>query len=137
MVKQIGISLLGSAIAAINILAIKPAAAQLMPQPWASLGVQDSELTYSVGVRALGFGAELGVDNENAVGVDVLKFISPPFISVISGYGGVGLYEKTNSDGSEFAYSAGVQIRPDGNFFFGAGYHNIRGFNGQIGFKLF
>lgn len=133
----IGTALVGSAIAASNTFAAKPAGAQLTPQPWASLGVQDSELTYSVGVRALGFGAELGINNQNAVGVDVLKFINPPFISLISGYGGVGLYEKGSSDGSEFAYSAGVQIRPDGNFFFGAGYHNIRGFNGQIGFKLF
>lgn len=145
MVKPVSLSLLGNALAAINainivtqgILAMKPATAQLTPQPWTSLGVQDSELTYSVGIRALGFGAELGIDNQNAVGVDVLKFIHPPFISLISGYGGVGIYEKGKSDRSQFAYSAGVQIRPDGNFFFGAGYHNIRGFNGQIGFKLF
>lgn len=125
------------AIASAMMLTAKPATAQLIPQPWVSLGIQDSELTYAVGVRALGFGAELGISNENAVGVDLMKFVNPPFISLISGYVGAGLYEEANSDSSEFAYSAGVQIRPDGNFFFGAGYHNIRGVNGQIGIKLF
>jgi len=127
----------GIAIASTLILAVKPARAQLIPQPWVSLGIQNSEPTYSVGVRALGLGAELGISNENAVGVDVMKFVNPPFISLISGYVGVGLYEQANTDGSEFAYSAGVQISPPGNFFFGAGYHNIRGVNGQIGLKLF
>jgi hypothetical protein len=125
------------AIASAIILTAKPATAQLIPQPWGSLGIKDSELTYAVGVRALGFGAELGISNENVIGVDVMKFVNPPFISLISGYVGAGLYEEANSDGSEFAYSAGVQIRPPGNFFFGAGYHNIRGVNGQIGIKLF
>ena len=128
---------LGTAIAAGAILTAKPATAQLIPQPWGSVGIQESEFTYAVGVRALGFGAEVGLSNENIVGVDVMKFVNPPFINLISGYVGAGLYDEANTDGSEFAYSAGVQIRPAGNFFFGAGYHNIRGVNGQIGIKLF
>ena len=128
---------LATAIALGAIFSPKPATAQLVPQPWGSLGIQESEPTYSVGVRALGFGAELGLSNENVVGVDVMKFVNPPFINLISGYIGAGLYQQANTDGSEFAYSAGLQIRPPGNFFFGAGYHNIRGVNGQLGLKLF
>ncbi len=119
------------------ILAPSSAKAQLLPQPWVSVGVQESEPTFSVGVRGLGLGLELGLTDESAVGIDVMKFLSPPLIGEISGYVGVGLYNNSNSSGQEFAYSAGVQIRPDGNFFFGAGYHNLRGINGQIGFKLY
>ncbi|MBO0348497.1 hypothetical protein J0895_05125 [Phormidium pseudopriestleyi FRX01] len=130
-------TLLCSALLGLSAVFLAPSAqAQLLPQPWVSVGVQDSEPTFSVGVRGLGLGVELGLTNESAVGIDVMKFISPPLIGQISGYVGVGLYNDPNS-GQDFAYSAGVQILPNGNFFFGAGYHNLRGINGQIGFKLY
>lgn len=118
-------------------LAAPRATAQLLPQPWVSVGVQDSEPTFSVGVRAIGLGLEVGLSNESAVGLDVLKFINPPFINQISGYVGLGLYNNPDSGDPDFALSGGVQIFPQGNIFFGAGYHTIRGVNGQIGVKLF
>ncbi|MCT7977185.1 hypothetical protein [Laspinema olomoucense] len=131
-------TLLYSTLLGLSTLILAPSAkAQLLPQPWVSVGVQESEPTFSVGVRGLGLGLEVGLTNESAVGIDVMKFISPPLIGTISGYVGVGLYDKPNASRQDFAYSAGVQIRPDGNFFFGAGYHNLRGINGQIGFKLY
>lgn len=120
-----------------SVLVPKSATAQLLPQPWVSVGVQDSEATFSAGARALGFGVELGLREETAVGVDVMKFITPPFVDQISGYVGVGLYDDPDSSDSEVAFSGGVQIFPQGNFFFGAGYHSIRGVNGQVGIKLF
>lgn len=115
----------------------KPASAQLLPQPWVSVGVQDSEATFSAGVRAIGLGVELGLTNDSAVGIDVMKFISPPFVEQVSGYVGIGLYEDPDSSDRDVAFSGGVQVFPRGNFFFGAGYHTIRGVNGQVGFRLF
>ncbi len=130
--------LLYSTLLGLSLVFLAPSArAQLLPQPWVSVGVQESEPTFSVGVRGLGVGVELGLTNDSAVGIDVMKFLSPPLISQISGYVGVGLYNDPNSSDRDFAYSAGVQIFPDGNFFFGAGYHNIRGINGQLGIKLY
>lgn len=64
---------------------------QVVPQPWISGGVKDSDLTFSVGVRALGIGVELGVDPNGTTGVDILKFINLP---VISFYVGLGLYSE-------------------------------------------
>lgn len=131
-------TLLYSTLLGLSAVFLAPSAsAQLLPQPWVSVGVQDSEPTFSVGVRGLGLGLELGLTEESAVGIDVMKFLSPPLIGTISGYVGVGIYNNPDASGQDFAYSAGVQILPDGNFFFGAGYHNLRGINGQIGFKLF
>lgn len=126
-----------AAIAAIVLGSDRRAIAQLAPRPWVSVGIEDSEPTFSVGVRALGFGAELGLTNDSTVGVDVMKFINPPFISQVSGYVGVGLYDDPDSDDRDLAFSGGVQVFPEGNIFFGAGYHSIRGINGQIGIKLF
>ena len=34
--------------------------AQLIPQPWVSVGVQDSDVTYAVGAKFIGLGVELG-----------------------------------------------------------------------------
>lgn len=36
------------------------ASAQLIPQPWVSVGGKDGDVTYAVGARALNFGVELG-----------------------------------------------------------------------------
>ena len=107
----------------------KPANSQLVPQPWVSVGVKDEDISYSVGVRLIDFGVELGTGEDGATGVDVLKFVSLPLVSP---YVGLGIY----SGDETLAYTGGVQVRPEGNLFFGAGYHSIRGINGQIGIKF-
>lgn len=104
--------------------------AQVVPQAWGSVGVADDEISYGVGARFLNLGVELGGGGESDVGVDVLGFFNLPFVSP---YVGLGLYE---SDDETLAVSAGVQVRPPGNFFIGAGYHSLRGVNGQIGIKF-
>lgn len=50
------------------------ASAQLIPQPWVSVGSKDGDITYSAGARALNLGAEIGVGPDGSTGVDVLKF---------------------------------------------------------------
>ena len=103
--------------------------AQLIPQPWVSVGVQDSAVTYSVGARAFDFGVELGNAPQGATGVDVLKFFSLP---VISPYVGLGLY----SGDRTVSYSGGVQVQGADNFVFGVGYNSVRGVNGQVGLRF-
>ena len=104
------------------------AQAQLVPQPWVSVGVEDSDATFSVGAKFVGFGVELGfVDGET--GVDVLKFINLP---VISPYVGIGLY----SGDENVAVSGGVQVGVADNLFLGVGYNSVRGVNGQIGIRF-
>ncbi|MCW5312784.1 hypothetical protein GTQ43_02650 [Nostoc sp. KVJ3] len=105
------------------------ASAQLIPQPWVSVGGKDGDITYAVGARALNFGVEVGTGPDGATGVDVLKFISLP---VISPYVGVGLY----SEDKGVAVSGGVQVGATDNVFVGAGYNSIRGFNGQLGIRF-
>jgi hypothetical protein len=105
------------------------ASAQIIPQPWVSVGSQEGDITYSVGARALNFGAELGFGPDGSTGVDLLKFISLP---VISPYVGVGLY----SEDKGVAFSGGVQVGATDNVFLGAGYNSIRGFNGQLGVRF-
>jgi hypothetical protein len=103
-----------------------PASAQLIPQPWVTIGSKDSAITYGAGVRIFDLGAEIGTGPNGATGVDVLKFISLPLVSP---YVGLGLYSGKES----IAYSGGVQFAPPGNISYGVGYHSIRGINGQIG----
>ena len=104
------------------------AQAQLVPQPWVSVGVEDSDATFSVGAKFVGFGVELGfVDGET--GVDVLKFINLP---VISPYVGIGLY----SGDENVAVSGGVQVGVADNLFLGVGYNSVRGVNGQVGVRF-
>jgi hypothetical protein len=102
---------------------------QVVPQPWISGGVEDSDLTFSVGARALGIGVELGVGPNGATGVDVLKFINLP---VISPYVGLGLYSQDEG----VALSGGVQIGVSDDVFLGVGYNSVRGVNGQFGLRL-
>ncbi|AFZ43099.1 hypothetical protein PCC7418_0885 [Halothece sp. PCC 7418] len=108
----------------------KPALSQITPQPWGTIGVEDSEVSYGIGVRWFDFGVELGGREDGAFGVDVIKFISFP---VVSPYIGLGLYDDAEDD---VAISGGLQVHPPGNVFFGAGYHSIRGVNGQLGVKF-
>jgi hypothetical protein len=103
--------------------------AQLLPQVWATVGVKDSDVSYGAGVKAFGFGVEVGTGKNGATGGDVLKFINLPFVSP---YVGIGYY----SGDENFAYSVGAHFDTSKNVFLGAGYHSIRGINGQIGFKF-
>ncbi|MBD2626887.1 hypothetical protein [Trichormus variabilis] len=105
------------------------ASAQIVPQPWISVGEKDGEVTYAIGARALSLGVEIGTGADSSTGVDVLKFVNLP---VISPYVGVGLYSKDQG----VAFSGGVQANATKNVFLGAGYHSIRGFNGQLGVKF-
>lgn len=105
------------------------ASAQIVPQPWVSVGGKDGDVTYSVGARALNFGAELGFGPDGSTGVDVLKFIPLP---VVSPYVGVGLYSADKG----VAVSGGVQVSATDNIFVGAGYNSVRGFNGQFGVRF-
>ncbi|MCX7593962.1 MAG: hypothetical protein N2235_09405 [Fischerella sp.] len=103
--------------------------AQQIPQPWVSFGGKDGDVTYSVGARALNWGAELGFGPDNATGFDVLKFLSLP---VVSPYLGLGYY----SEDKGLAVSGGVQVGAGDNLFLGVGYNSVRGINGQLGIKF-
>lgn len=118
----LSVSVLGLSVA-------ESATAQLLPQPWVTLGTRDSTITYGAGVRLFDLGAEIGTGPQGATGVDILKFISLPLVSP---YVGLGLY----SGKEGVAYSGGVQVSPPGNLFYGVGYHSIRGINGQIGLQF-
>ncbi|MBD2771284.1 hypothetical protein [Iningainema tapete] len=105
------------------------ASAQIVPQPWVSVGSNEGDVTYSVGAKALGFGVEFGFGPDSSKGVDVLKFINLP---IISPYVGLGYY----SEDKGVAVSGGVQAAATRNVFVGVGYNSVRGVNGQLGVKF-
>jgi opacity protein-like surface antigen len=107
----------------------KQASAQLIPQPWVSVGAQDGEVTYAVGAKAFDFGVELGRGPDDSTGVDVLKFFSLP---VVSPYAGVGLYSADKG----VSWSGGLQVNTADRVFVGVGYNSVRGVNGQLGVKF-
>lgn len=111
------------------LLAPIQANAQLVPQPWVSVGVEDSDATFSVGAKIVGWGVELGFGPGSSTGVDVLKFINLP---VISPYVGIGLY----SNDQDVAVSGGVHVGASDNLFLGLGYNSVRGVNGQVGIRF-
>lgn len=113
----------------LTLIAPSQASAQLIPQPWVSVGSKEGDTTYAVGARALNLGVEVGNGPDGATGVDVLKFINLP---VISPYVGVGLYSQDKG----VAVSGGVQVGATKNIFVGAGYNSVRGFNGQLGIRF-
>lgn len=117
-----------SATLAVSMINPTPGSAQLIPEPWVTVGTKDSAVSYGAGVRFLDFGAEIGTGANGVTGVDALKFISLPFVSP---YAGLGIYGDKG-----VAYSGGVHFQPPGNTFFGVGYHSIRGVNGQVGIKF-
>jgi hypothetical protein len=122
-------NLLISSLSCLTLFVPRSASAQVLPQPWVSIGEKDGEVTYAVGVRALDFGVELGRGPNGATGADVLKFISLP---VISPYVGVGWY----SEDKGVAFSGGVQVGINENVFIGGGYNSVRGLNGQLGIRF-
>lgn len=114
----------------VAIVPLSPVYAQVLPQGWGAIGSKEGQVSYAIGARWLDFGVELGRTRQGATGVDVLKFIPLP---IISPYAGIGVYSADES----LAYSAGAQVRPQGtSWFFGAGYHSVRGVNGQFGLKF-
>lgn len=104
-----------------------PVSAQLVPEPWVTVGSRNGTVSYGVGVKIFDLGAEI-TNSGGTTGVDVLKFFSFPLVSP---YAGLGIYGDKG-----VAYSGGVQFTPPGNTFFGVGYHSIRGINGQVGIKF-
>jgi hypothetical protein len=114
-------------IVAISSSQMMPVAAQLVPEPWVTVGSKDSNVSYGVGVKVFDLGAELATSG-GTTGVDVLKFFGFP---VVSPYAGLGIYGDKG-----VAYSGGVHFTPPGNAFYGLGYHSIRGINGQLGIKF-
>ena len=119
----------GGLVTALSLSTAKPAQSQLLPQVWLTGGVKDEDISYGAGARVANFGVEVGTGEDGATGVDVLAFFGFP---ILSPYVGAGWY----SGDDDFAYSGGVQYQPPGKVFFGAGYHSIRGINGQIGIKF-
>lgn len=126
--RLIGKTLMTS-LALVTLFAHKPAASQLVPRPWVSVGVKDDDPTFSVGAKAIGLGVELGAGPDGATGVDVLKFVNLP---VVSPYVGLGLY----SEDKGVAYSGGVQVDASDRLFVGVGYNSVRGVNGQVGLRF-
>ena len=109
---------------------LTPAHSQVLPEVWGTVGTKDDDISYGVGTKWAGFGLEVGTGEEGATGGDFLVFFAFP---VISPYVGLGLY----SGDDTVAYSGGVHLYPaNSRFFFGGGYHSIRGINGKLGFKL-
>jgi hypothetical protein len=106
---------------------IAPVSAQLVPEPWVTVGSRNGTVSYGVGVKIFDLGAEI-TNSGGTTGVDVLKFFGFPLVSP---YAGLGIYGDKG-----VAYSGGVQFTPPGNTFFGVGYHSIRGVNGQVGIKF-
>ncbi|BAY17057.1 hypothetical protein NIES2109_16230 [Nostoc sp. HK-01] len=129
MKKAIITKTLITSIGLFALFAPSQASAQLVPQPWVSVGSKDGDTTYAVGARALNLGVEVGNGPDGATGVDVLKFINLP---VISPYVGVGLYSQDRG----LAVSGGVQVGATKHVFVGAGYNSVRGFNGQLGIRF-
>jgi ABC-type hemin transport system substrate-binding protein len=55
-----------TSIAFLGLFASNQASAQLIPQPWVSVGGKDGDITYAVGARALNFGVEVGTGPDGA-----------------------------------------------------------------------
>jgi hypothetical protein len=121
-------SICGSIFAILVATQVTPATAQLVPEPWVTVGTKDNSFTYGAGVKFFDFGAEIGTGANGVSGIDALKFFTFPFVAP---YAGLGIYGDRG-----VAYSGGVHFTPPGNMFYGVGYHSIRGINGQFGFKF-
>ena len=116
-----------AAIVAIESTQMMPASAQLVPEPWVTVGSKNGTVSYGAGVKVFDLGAEIATSG-GTTGVDVLKFFGFP---IVSPYAGLGIYGDKG-----VAYSGGVHFTPPGNTFYGLGYHSIRGINGQVGIKF-
>lgn len=115
--------------ACISTIGATPASSQILPEVWGTVGSVDDLISYGAGVRFAGTGIEIGTGEEGATGGDFLTFLSLP---VVSPYLGIGYYTGDES----VAYSGGAHVSAGSRLVVGAGYHSIRGFNGQLGFKF-
>jgi hypothetical protein len=121
--------LLTACVSTIYALCASPASSQILPEVWGTVGSVDDLISYGAGIRFAGSGLEIGTGEEGATGADFLTFISLP---VVSPYLGLGYY----SGDENIAYSVGLHVGAGSRLVVGAGYHSVRGFNGQLGFKL-
>lgn len=87
-----------------------PAASQILPEVWGSLGSKDKDLSYAAGVKWVGVGVEIGTGAEGATGGDFLTFLNLPLVAP---YLGLGIY----SGDDTVAFSGGIHISPPGHFF--------------------
>ncbi|MFM2312276.1 MAG: hypothetical protein RLZZ04_1552 [Cyanobacteriota bacterium] len=120
--------LIGVLTAGSSTLYAAPASSQILPEVWGTLGSVDDLVSYGAGVRFAGTGIEIGTGEEGATGADFLTFIGLP---VVSPYLGLGYY----TGDENIAYSVGAHLSA-GKIVVGAGYHSVRGINGQLGFKF-
>ena len=114
----------------VSTIYITPASSQVSSEVWATVGSVDDLVSYGAGLRFSGVGIEIGTGKKGATGGDFLTFIGLPVVSVAP-YLGLGFY----SGDETVAYSGGVHLNIIG-IVLGAGYHSIRGVNGQLGFKF-
>jgi hypothetical protein len=122
--------LTGILTASISTVCASPAKSQIIsPEVWATVGSVDDLVSYGVGARFMGTGIEIGTGEEGATGADFLTFISFP---IVSPYLGLGYY----SGDENVAYSVGAHLSAGSRLVVGAGYHSVRGFNGQLGFQF-
>ena len=106
-----------------------PAKSQILPEVWATVGSADDSLSYGAGARFAGAGIEVGTGENGSTGADFLTFINLP---VVSPYVGIGYYDSDE----DFAYSGGLHLNAGRRLTIGAGYHSVRGPNGQLGFRF-
>lgn len=106
-----------------------PASSQILPEVWATVGSIDDLVSYGAGVKFGGTGIEVGTGEEGATGADFLTFISLP---IVSPYVGLGYY----SGDENIAFSGGAHLSVGKRLVVGAGYHSVRGPNGQLGIRF-
>jgi hypothetical protein len=122
--------LTGILTASLSTICASPAQSQIIsPEVWATVGSVDDLVSYGVGARFTSTGIEFGTGEDGATGADFLTFISLP---VVSPYLGLGYY----SGDENVAYSVGAHLSAGSRLVVGAGYHSVRGFNGQLGFQF-
>ena len=106
-----------------------PASSQILPTVWATVGSIDDLVSYGAGVKFGSAGIEVGTGEEGATGGDFLTFISLP---IVSPYIGIGYY----SGDEDIAISGGAHLNLGKRLVVGAGYHSVRGPNGQLGIRF-
>lgn len=115
--------------ASISTVSAVPASSQILPEVWGTIGSVDDLISYGAGVRFAGTGIEIGTGEKGATGGDFLTFFSLP---IVSPYIGLGYY----SGDENIAFSAGLHLNAGSRIVIGAGYHSVRGVNGQLGFRF-
>ena len=121
--------LTGSIAVCLSAISAAPVSSQILPEVWATAGSVDDLVSYGAGVRFAGTGIEVGTGEEGATGADFLTFISLP---IVSPYIGIGYY----SGDENIAFSGGAHLNLGRRLVVGAGYHSVRGPNGQLGIRF-